>query len=409
MQFLASLADWFHELRAQKMRTLSTVMGIAWGTFGVVGIMAFGRGLEDLMRERAHGIGQRLVVIWGRQTTLPHAGHAPGRLLTPTVEDVLALEEQVPQIEHVCPEFIRWETVQRGGAVLTVPISGIHPVFGELRNNHPALGGRFIDDRDLLEERRVVFLGDVLKRDLFGDEPAVGKTIALLGVPFTVIGVMRPKLQDSNYEGHDATRACIPATTFRQLTGDRLVDYFTLRPRERKDTELVIARVFEVLGRRLEFDPRDRDALRVWDTTETDTIRDTSFLAMDLMITLACLFTLLVGGIGVGNLMFLVVRRRTREIGIRMALGARPSWILREVLVQGLILVGAGGAAGFLAAWGLALAIGASPANEVLGTPRISTVTALGTIALLAVIGLLAGWFPARRAARLDPVRALVE
>lgn len=293
--------------------------------------------------------------------------------------------------------------------MLTVPISGIHPVFGELRNNHPALGGRFIDDRDLLEERRVVFLGDVLKRDLFGDEPAVGKTIALLGVPFTVIGVMRPKLQDSNYEGHDATRACIPATTFRQLTGDRLVDYFTLRPRERKDTELVIARVFEVLGRRLEFDPRDRDALRVWDTTETDTIRDTSFLAMDLMITLACLFTLLVGGIGVGNLMFLVVRRRTREIGIRMALGARPSWILREVLVQGLILVGAGGAAGFLAAWGLALAIGASPANEVLGTPRISTVTALGTIALLAVIGLLAGWFPARRAARLDPVRALVE
>ena len=407
MILLASLHDWFRELRLQKVRTFSTVMGIAWGTFGVVGIMAFGRGLEDLMHERAQGIGRGLVVVWPRQTTRPFAGYSRGRAVNLTEEDVAALEAQVPELDAICPEYVRWETVETGGQVLSVPISGIRPPYRILRNLAVEPGGRFIDDRDVREERRVAFLGDLVKRQLFGDEPAVGRTVRLLGAQFKVIGVMRPKLQDSNYEGQDENRICIPTSTFRQVTGDRLVDYFVYRAREREQTAAATANVYQVLGRRLKFDPADLDALRVLDTTEFDRIREISFLAMDSLITLACFFTLLVGGIGVGNLMFLVVRRRTREIGIRLAVGARPRWILQEVLVQALILVAVGGAIGFLGAWGLAVLIGATPAAETLGVPRISMITAVGTVTLLAVIGLAAGWFPARRASRLDPVRAL--
>jgi putative ABC transport system permease protein len=408
VQIIASLADWFHELRARKGRTLSTVAGIAWGTFGVVGIMAFGRGLEDLMRERAQGIGAGLVVLWGQQTTLPFAGFPAGRRIVFTEEDVFAISK-VPGVDLVSPEAVRWETVARGESLLTLPISGIHPRYAELRNVRVAPGGRFINERDLAEERRVAFLGDAVSRNLFGEESAVGRTVIFLGAPFTVVGVMLPKLQDSDYEGQDEDRVCIPLSTFQKITGGRYVGYFTFRAEDPDRTEEMIAAVFETLGRRLRFDPRDRDAFRMFDTTEGDRIRNVAFLAMDSMITLACLFTLAVGGIGVGNLMFLLVRRRTREIGIRMALGARPRWILQEVLLQAMILVTVGGAAGFLGAWALSAGIALSPAAESLGTPRISGTTATLTIVLLGVIGVLAGWFPARRASRLDPVRALAE
>jgi putative ABC transport system permease protein len=145
----------------------------------------------------------------------------------------------------------------------------------------------------------------------------------------------------------------------------------------------------------------------MWDTTEGDRIRSAAFGAMNLLTGMAGVLTLVVGAIGVGNLMFIVVRRRTREIGIQMAMGARPRWILIEFLVQALVLVGAGGLVGFLGAWIMAAVIGASPLVEALGTPRISAWIGLGTVALLGLVGLLAGFFPARRASRLDPVRAL--
>ncbi len=404
---LASLQDWLRELRLQKVRTLSTVMGIAWGTFGVVGILAFGRGLEDQMRARAEGIGKGLVVVWPQRTTKSFDGYSEGRRLSFSEQDVAALKAQIPELDAICPEYIRWETIQRGEQVLNVPISGIEPQYRDLRSIAVEPGGRFIDERDLREQRHVVFLGDAVKRQLFGNEPAVGRSVSLLGTRFLVVGVMLHKLQDSEYEGQDADRICIPTSTFRQVTGDRWLDYFVFRARDRRQTAAVTAEVYRVLGRRLKFDPTDRDALRVFDLTEYDRIRETSFLAMDALISLACFFTLLVGGIGVGNLMFLTVRRRTREIGIRLALGARPRWILREVLVQALILVAVGGAIGFLGAWGLAALIGITPAAETLGVPYISMWTALGTVTLLAAIGLVAGWFPARRASRLDPVLAL--
>jgi len=409
VQLLSSLRDWLTELRTQRIRALSTVMGVAWGTFGVVGILAFGRGLEDPMEEKATGLGRGIVIVWGQRTTKPFAGYAEGRSVLLTEEDVLALGEQIPELDAVCPEYVRWDRVQRGERILNVPISGVFPEYAALRSIAPAPGGRFLDDRDLREARRVAFLGDRIARNLFGGEDAIGRTIQLLGTPFTVVGIMRPKLQESDYEGTDDGRICIPASAFRRVFGDRWVDYFIYAAHERKLTATATQRVYEVLGNRLSFDPADRDALNVWDTTEFDRIRETAFRAMDFLVVTACVLTLLVGGIGVGNLMFLVVRRRTREIGIRMALGARPAWILREVLVQALILVAVGGVVGFLAAVGLTAAIGASPLSEVLGVPRISPPIGAGTIVLLAVIGLAAGWFPARRAARLDPVRALAE
>ena len=409
MQLLTSLRDWLLEMRAQKLRTLSTVLGIAWGTFGVVGIMAFGRGLEDVMRLKAEGLGPGVVVVWGQRTTREFAGYGAGRQVLITDEDVSALEQQIPELASISSEYIRGYNVQHGDRLHNVTISGVLPSYAALRNMTPLPGGRFLDARDTDEGRAVIFLGDEVRRHLFGNEEAVGRTLSIAGTPFTVVGVLRPKLQDSNYEGQDADRVCIPAPTFRRVFGDRYADYVVSSARDALATSTAKRRVYEVLGRRLKFDPSDEDVLGVMDATEGAKIRETAFLAMDVLITMACALTLLVGGIGVGNLMFLVVRRRTREIGIRMAFGAKPRWILQETLVQALLLVAVGGAAGFFAAWGLSALIGMTPATEFLGHPRISLRTAGGTVGMLAIIGLLAGWFPARRAARLDPVRALAD
>lgn len=231
--------------------------------------------------------------------------------------------------------------------------------------------------------------------------------MVVAGSPFTVIGVLEPKLQDSDYNGKDESRTFIPASTYRRLFGDRFVDNFIYRARDRGQTVEVIDEVYAALGQRLGFDPADRDALNTWDTTEGDRIRSSIFDAMAMMSAFAGTLTLLVGGLGVGNLMYVLVKRRTREIGIHLALGALPRWILFEVLLQTMLLITAGGMLGFLGAWGLTSLIALTPLTSALGYPHISPMVAVGTISLLSLVGLAAGIYPARRAAGLDPVGAL--
>ncbi len=404
-----SLRDWLRGLREQRARTLTTLAGIGWGTFAVVSMLAFGEGLEELMQERAAGLGKGIVIAWPGRTTRTHGGFPEGRQLRFTREDLLPLAQEVPEIESVCPEFTARAQVHRGELVFRTQVNGVHPSFAAMRTQHVEAGGRFLSQADLDEERRVAFLGDRIKRQLFGDLPAIGQTVELMDAPFTVVGVMRPKLQDSDYDGVDETRICIPATTHERVFGRRYIDDFLFRAADPAQTAAAIEGVHQVLGRRLGFHPEDDGALLLWDTTENDNVRKYIFLAMDVMLGGAGLFTLLVGAVGVGNLMFLLVRQRTREIGIQMAVGARPRWVQEEVLVQTLILVTLGGVAGFAGAWVVAAAVRASPLTENLGHPYISSGVAAGTVALLGAVGLLAGWFPARRAANLDPGRALAE
>lgn len=319
----------------------------------------------------------------------------------------LFLQQGVPGMGLVSPEYSRGENLEVGPNVFRTTLSGVFPDYGMMRNMKAAAGGRFLNEEDERLGRRVIFLGDRTKRQLFRNEDAIGRQVVLAGSPFTVIGVLAQKEQDSDYNGKDEIRCCIPASTYRRLFGDRFVDNFVYQAKDRARTEEVVAGVYQALGKRLGFDPTDRDALNTWDTTEGDRVRDTIFGAMDLMTALAGTLTLLVGGLGVGNLMFVLVRRRTTEIGIQMAVGALPRWILMEVLLQTLFLVALGGLCGFLGAWGLAQVIALTPLTESLGYPHISWRSAVGTIGLLMAVGLAAGIVPARRAAYLDPVKAL--
>jgi len=400
--------EFFADLRAQKLRTSLTVLGIAWGTVAVVVLLAFGVGLERQTRKRFHGLGDRIVILFGGRTTKPFAGFGTGRPIRLTADDVPILEREVSEIEYISPEFItRSARVRRGVKAAAPAVTGILPVYGFMRNIIAEAGGRFINDRDVAERRRVAVLGDELAKLLFGDESAVGQQVFLGDTPFTVVGVMRPKLQNSSYQQRDKDRVFIPATTQYALFGDRFLNNIVYRAKAPELTKAAEQRVYETMGRRYRFDPTDKDALAFWDTSEWETRFGQMFVAFHIFFAIVGSFTLLVGGIGVANIMYIVVRERTREIGVRRAVGATRADIMRQFFAEALMIVALGATLGLALSLGLVVGLGALPIKEFVGVPTISPAVLAATLVLLALVAFAAGLMPARRAAALDPVEAL--
>ncbi len=253
----------------------------------------------------------------------------------------------------------------------------------------------------------MVFVGDKLKQDLFGDSEAVGRTVMIDNVPFLVVGVLQKKAQDSSYRGRDQDMAFIPDTTFKGLFGARYVDNFVFQARHPSLVPEVKKAVYAVLGRRLKFDAADKEAVGMWDTTEGDKFLSVFFLTFRTFLGVIGSFTLMVGGLGVSNIMYVVVEERTREIGIKLAVGAKPRFIQTQFLLETLTLTALGGLLGFLVTLGVLFVFPFLKLDEYVGTPEASPMVVLTTAALLGLIGFVAGYFPARRASLLDPVVAL--
>jgi len=276
-----------------------------------------------------------------------------------------------------------------------------------MRNIVPATGGRYVNDLDVNRRRRVVFLGNKLKEDLFGDSDAVGRTLMIDSVPFLVVGVMEKKSQDSSYSGRDQDKAFVPDTTYRGLYTQRYLANFIFQAKDASLVPEVTRRVYAVLARRHDFDPEDKEAVGLWDTTESEKFFRTFFVTFRAFLGIIGSFTLMVGGIGVSNIMYVVVEERTREIGIKLAVGAKPRFIQGQFIIETLTLTAVGGLLGFLITLGILLVFPALKLDEYVGTPEASPLVVLTTVLLLGVIGFVAGYFPARRASLLDPVVAL--
>jgi len=396
------------DLSAQRVRTTLTVLGITWGTVAVVVLLAFSVGLERQTIKRFHGLGDRIVILFGGRTTMPHAGFREGRSIRLRETDAEILARRIPDITMISPEYsTRAAPVRYGRNGVNPNITGIYPVYGEMRNIIPLPGGRFINERDLRERRRVVFLGDEVARVLLGDADPVGDQVRIGDSPYTVIGVLQPKVQNSSYNSRDEDRVFIPASTHAALFGSRFVSNLVYRTADASRTEDVEARVYEVLGAKYRFNPGDEDALGVWDTAEWERMFGFLFLGFKIFFAIVGSFTLSVGGIGVANIMYIVVRERTNEIGIKRSLGATRRSILWQFLTESMLIVVAGAALGVAVSLGIVKLMSLVPMQEFVGTPTISLQVAVVTMALLAFIAVLAGFFPARRAATLDPVECL--
>ncbi len=229
-----------------------------------------------------------------------------------------------------------------------------------------------MNDLDVDRRRRVVFLGDKLKQDLFGEADAVGKTVMIDNVPFLVIGVMEKKAQDSSYSGRDQDKAFMPESTFRGLFSERYVSNFIFQAERPPLVPVVTRRVYEVLARRHKFDPKDKEAIGMWDTTEAEKFFGVFFGTFRAFLGIIGSFTLIVGGIGVSNIMYVVVEERTREIGIKLAVGAKPRFIQSQFLIETLTLTAVGGALGFLITLGVLCVFPFLGLDEYVGTPEAS-------------------------------------
>jgi putative ABC transport system permease protein len=400
----------FRDLVRQPLRTALTLSGVVWGTFSVVLLIAFGDSVGKAQIKRFHGMGQGIVLAFPSRTTLPWQGLLKDKAVRITPETVEAIPEKVPGIELISPEFVGSRLISYGRKEFRNTVRGINPAF-ELMRNTIAGRGRFIDAEDMGARKRVCFIGDVVATDLFGNEEPVGKAVFIDSVPFTVIGVMRAKLQSSNYNGQrDERCAFIPWTTYASLYGVKYVSNFIFRPRDLGRSKAVTEDIKKHLSKLVGFSPADPDAISIWDTLEFEKTFTTFFLAFTVFLGVIGSFTLLVGGIGVASIMRVVVDERTREIGVKLAVGARRRTILWQFFSESIVIMLLGGGVGFGLSAGVLQLTKAVPAGgfaEFVGIPVLNPLVIVSTVLILLVIGVVAGMIPARTAASTDPIEAL--
>jgi len=398
----------FRDMRSQKLRTILTIFGIVWGTTAIILLLAFGQGLYRHQVKSVHGLGEYIVIMWGGKTGKTFQGLPKGRWIGLREEDVGLLRSQIKEIAHISPERTRWNAaVSYGKKVFVVQVVGTNPEFALLRSIVPDRGGRFINRLDMENKERAIFLGNDLKEDLFGEEAAIGKIVLVDRVPFTVVGVLKKKQQDSSYSGRDQNKGFIPYNTYASMYPAKYLNNMVFKATSSRLTEHVKKRVYEVLGKKYKFDPEDDEALWMWDTSEMEVFFNAFFRGFQLFLGILGALTLIVGGIGVSNIMNVVVEERTREIGIKMALGAKKRFVLWQFIFETLVITFIGGGIGFVISYGIIQIYPVFKAEEYVGTPEISVAVAVAVSCLLGFIGLLSGFFPAHRAANLNPVEAL--
>lgn len=411
MQMFMLIREFLEDIRSQKTRAFLTTIAISWGIVAVTLLMAFGQGLSFRMREGFMNAGDRIIRVYSGQTTKKWEGLPVGRRVLLREEDCRVIELNIPQVEVAIPGLGRHARLKVGEKVASTYMEGVYPEFEFLRRTFHAEGGRFLNEKDLKERKRVVFLGGDIAKELFGRPDPIGQIVKIDGIPFKVVGTMPKKLQTSMNNGPDDRRAIIPYTTFRGIYGDKYLDEMIVKPLRPQDGMYVEQEIRRVLGKKYQFDPTDERAVPMWNFITMEKEGAKVFRGINIFMAVIGAMTLIIAGVGVANIMFVVAKERTREIGIKRAVGARRSTIIFQFIFESLLIAFIGGSLGMLVSVGIIKLMWMIPAQdgpmEFLGRPLLSTSVIWISIFLLGFIGVVAGLFPARKAANVDPVEAL--
>ncbi len=402
-------------LGRNRLRSALTLLGMGWGVACFVILFAWGDGFARALDLGMAYFGDNVTIVWNGQTSLQAGGQRAGRAIRMELDDVGAVRAGCNLIRRVSPEFYGTYPIQSRTRNTSQGVRGVNHEYGAMRG-HFIDRGRLLSREDVREGRRVVVLGLGLKERLFSGAPAVGEEIRIGGVPFTVVGVLKKKVSMSNYFGQDDNHAVIPYTAMTRLQQTRYLSVMVVQTVSPMLEEEALRQFREVMARRHRFSPEDDKALIVFNWRAMADIMSGVTQGMKVFLVLMGLLTLSIGGVGLMNVMLVAVTERTREIGIRKALGARKRHILTQFLLEALAIALFGGVLGYFFAQSTASAIGTIPfwssimedASRQADIHLIVSPRAFLTAFLaLAVVGLASGLLPALRAARLVPVEAL--
>jgi putative ABC transport system permease protein len=424
-----ALVQSWQNLRANKLRSILTMFGILWGMISVVVLSATGegfrRGNDKVLRE----LGKNIAIVWGGRTSMQAGGERAGREIRLTLDDARAIAAESTMVAVVSPEIERNAVkVKSAYNAATARITGIEPQYQDIRTIELQYGRNFTW-KDEEHVARVAIIGADMADQLFGKRNILNEPITLNGVPYTVVGKIRKKNQDSNYSGPDNNKIFVPfAAMSRDMPRlnaepgtlsdiivapkDWVVDLLPQALDERtgriEDIDWPFERnVRAIVARRHGFDPDDKQAIAMWDTSLQTLMFGRMIGHMKQFFSIVGIVTLLLGGIGVMNIMLIAVKERTREIGVRKALGATTAVIQRQFFLEGFFLTLASGGAGMLLALGLCQLVNMLPMPERFSGMILSWQAGTMALITLVVIGAVTSTYPARRAAELPPVEAL--
>ena len=405
----------YETLRKNKMRTFLTAFGVFWGIFMLVVLMGAGNGLRNGVNDSMKGFATNSIFIWPQGTTMPYKGLPRGRNFSLTNDDVVALRNNIPELEYLAPklggEGGNGDNVTNGIKSGKFTISGDVPDWCKI-DPVAIVYGRLLNEKDITDSRKVVVIGNRVQEVLFNkNENPVGKYIRVKGVWFQVVGSIKPQNQNINIGGDKQQTVFIPITTMQKAYnyGDN-IGFLALTTKKGNSAAVVGEKVISILKRRHDVAPNDKDAIGHFNLEELFDQVTGLFTGIDFLVWVVGTGTLLAGVIGISNIMLVIVKERTKEIGIQRAIGAPPVVIMSQIITESVVLTAIAGFFGLCLGVGLLSLLNMALLSSGGGgfkNPQVDFNMAISALVILIISGAFAGLLPALRAIKVRPIDAL--